>query len=65
MVGFPKQSFTLSRVGNGLVLEGWFVRNRNLNHRPSAGLQYPKQFVHCLSIFRNMLQNMAAQNDVE
>jgi hypothetical protein len=62
VVVLTEARFPLVGIDNRRIFVGglWHERDRNLEDRPSAGLQHAHQLRHRRGIIRDMLQNVIA-----
>jgi hypothetical protein len=67
MVGLPEQTLSICGRDGGGILECLAAAevDRHQDERPAAGPQYPVELLHRLAVLHDMLEYVAAEDDVE
>jgi hypothetical protein len=65
MVVLAEEFLAFFGVGDRKILERGLCQNRNLEDRLAAGFQDAKELAHRFAVFRDVFEDMAAENDVE
>lgn len=65
MVGMMVEPPAFFRVSHPGVFDGRTYTNGNHDERRAANLEYSEQFAYCLVVFTDMLQDMAAIDEIE
>jgi hypothetical protein len=63
MVILAEEFLAFFGVGDRKILERRLCQNRNLENRPAAGFQDAEELGYRLSVFRDVFEDMAAEND--
>src|SRR5262249_7103146 len=65
VIRLPEQALALGWIGDGRILEGRLAGDRDLDHGPASRSQDATELAHRATIVRHVLQDVAAQDDVE
>ena len=65
MITLPEDTKPLIRVDNGRIFERLVLRHGNDDQRPAIGGEDAMQLLHRPSVIRHVLEDMAADDDVE
>lgn len=65
VVGLSKGCQASCRSGDGVIFVGFFSFKGDEDQRPAVGLEDTGEFANGFAIVRDMLQNVAAEDDIE